>query len=273
MKKILYLTFILINFHALASDNEADKIVKKYLKAIGGKEQWEQINTIRIIRHEEERHSTIDNTHQVAIKREVGFRVSGYKNAFETDYAYFNNQGWSVLNPPRLENVRSQNDTTDILEKNKDNVNQYLKNIFSKNGGQIQNLNAEDMKVYQWQTQLPWCFIDYEKKGYQLSYKGDAKIGEAIAVSQIEITSPSGAVLQCFFDKKTSLLRKIISENREYEYSNYQTVAAVKMPYFVSEKYLKKKLHNGTLWTKFYDIDQIQFNVSLENSLFEKPKQ
>jgi hypothetical protein len=270
MKKILYLTFILINFHALASDNEADKIVRKYLKAIGGKEQWEQINTIRIIRHEEERHSTIDNTHQVAIKREVGFRVSGVVNNVVSDLGYFNNQAWRVLNPPPLDFMRSKSDTTDILEKSN---NQHLKKLFSESGGQIQNLNAEEMKVYQWQTQLPWCFIDYEKKGYQLSYKGDAKIGEAIAVSQIEITSPSGAVLQCFFDKKTGLLRTIISENREYEYSNYQTVAAVKMPYSVSEKYLKQKLHNGTSWTKFYDIDQIQFNVPLENSLFEKPKQ
>lgn len=273
MKKILYLTFILINFHALASDNEADKIVKKYLKAIGGKEQWEQINTIRIIRHEEERHSTIDNTHQVAIKREVGFRVSGVINNLVSDLGYFNNQAWNVLNPPRLDIMRSKNDTNQVSEKNKDNFNQQVKKLFSEKGGQIQNLNLDEMKVYQWQTQLPWCFIDYEKKGYQLSYKGDAKIGEAIAVSQIEITSPSGAVLQCFFDKKTGLLRTIISENREYEYSNYQTVAAVKMPYFVSEKYLKEKLHNGTSWTKFYDIDQIQFNVPLENSLFEKPKQ
>ena len=270
MKKILYLTFILINFHAFASDNEADKIVKKYIKSIGGKEQWEQINTIRIIRHEEERHSTMDNTHQVAIKREVGFRVSGYQNAFETDYAYFNNQGWRVLNPPRFENMRSKHDTTEVLEKTKDNVNQQLKNIFSKNGGQIHNLDAEEMQVYQWQTQLPWCFIDYEKKGYQLSYKGDAKIGEVIEVSRVEIISPSGAVLQCFFDKKTSLLRKISSENREYEYSNYQTVASVKMPHAIAEKHLKMKI---AYWTKFYDIDQIQFNVPLENSLFEKPKQ
>ena len=201
MKILFCLSLFLINFSVFANDNEADKILKKYIKAIGGKEQWENIKTIQMIYNEGNRGGNgVDWMKQISIARNVGYRASAM-TLTSSGTGYFDNKSWRVLNPVNLDDFRVKNDTNTLTEQQKKKFKEMQKKLFQDSGGQIQDLDSNTTKVLKWQTELPWCLIDYAAKGYKAIYKGDAKLVNVVETAQIEITAPSGESIQCFLIK------------------------------------------------------------------------
>jgi hypothetical protein len=248
MKKLLIITLLFSHISSFAFDDGSDKIIKKYLKAIGGAKEWEGIKTIKIVRHIDE-NSSITHMDNISIVKEKAFKQeyiveSGTPNIM----CAYEDKGWYVTNS--------------VLGTGKFNA-------------KVDNLSEKAFKLYKWLSQYPWCFIDYEEKGYKLSYKGDVKIS-VDNTSEIEMISSAGDTTHYFFDKKTALLIKSAYKNIEINHSDYKTIGSVKIPHnvvFTRTDYSHPNATRPVPLMTFYIIDQVKLNEPMDEKIFMKPKQ
>jgi hypothetical protein len=268
MKKLLIITLLFSNFPSFSFDDGSDKIIKKYLKAIGGAKEWEAVNTIKIAMHEDNK--TLGEIFTIiSILREKGYRkersytmeLKYFRGGTPSADGYFNEVAWSVINLP----------FSQVEDKKKDST---IKANHKKWGfNQVKDLSNDKLWIQplKWQTQMPWCFIDYEPKGYKTTYKGDSKIS-VDEVSEIEMISPTGDTASYFFNKKSSLLLKAAYKKREYVYSTYKQVNNVKVPFEMTESRIDFN-GKGVPYTLWYTIDQVKLNEPMDEKIFMKPKQ
>lgn len=270
MKKLLIITLLFSHFSTFAFDEGSDKIIKKYLKAIGGAKEWEKVNTMKIIMEENRSYSEIITTNLII--RNKGFRqesVYNFKNETGKDiqggtpsvHAWYNDEtAWSVANISfQISDIKKD---SVLKARNKEwGFNQVIDKKGDKNW----------TRFLKWQTQIPWCFIDYETKGYKTIYKGDTKIS-IDEVSEIEMISPTGDTTNYFFDKKKAFLLKATFSKKEYRYAEYKQVNNVKVAFEVSEAFTDG-IAKGILMTKWYTINQVKLNEPLDEKIFMKPKQ
>lgn len=268
MKKLLIITFLFSHFSSFSFDDGSDKIIKKYLKAIGGAKEWEAVKTLQIVRHINE--TAFDVIGKISIIRDKGYRIEKHKGSGSPSIrGYYNDKGWIVINRAVIEGFEKGGDSTVYksvysnelkkIDDVDDNKNQhYLKNHFFK-----------------WQTQMPWCFIDFEKNGYQAIYKGDSKIS-VDDVLEIEMISFAGDTARYFFDKRTSFLLKAIHKNMELNFSNYKQIEKVKMPFGITETETDFKYPNLdyiTPITQHFIVLSVKLNEPMDEKIFMKPKQ
>ncbi len=173
MKKLLIITLLFSHFSSLATDDGSDKIIKKYLKAIGGAKEWERIKTIKIAMHDDKKDLGEYFT-TISILRDKGYRkeqtlhseLKHFQGGTPSVDGYFDELAWTVSNIS-ISNI--ENNMQDSL----------LKAKLKKMGrNQVKDLSNDKLWIQpiKWQTQMPWCFIDFETKGYKVTYKGDSKI-------------------------------------------------------------------------------------------------
>jgi hypothetical protein len=248
MKKLLIITLLFSHISSFAFDDGSDKIIKKYLKAIGGAKEWEGVNTLKIVRHIDERSSYV-HMDNISIVKEKAYKQEYIINqGTPTIVCVSENSGWYVSN----DNMGSGS------FENK-----------------IKPLPEKSFKLYKWLSQYPWCFIDYEAKGYKLSYKRDVKIS-VDNTSEIEMISSTGDTTHYFFDKKTALLIKSAYKNIEINHSDYKTIGSVKIPHnvvFTRTDYSHPNATRPVPLMTFYIIDQVKLNEPMDESIFMKPKQ
>lgn len=226
MKKLLIITFLLSNFSSFAFDDGSDKIIKKYLKAIGGAKEWEGIRTLQIVRHLDNENAYYD-LQKISILRDKGFRNEIIINqGTPSVIGYFNNSSWRAINPVSFSisdkeirpdsainlKLSSNKKLTDSLKDGSNyinlstngkrkNLNINVKQIDSYSGG----FNKKShLNFLRWQTQMPWNFIDYEGKGYKATYKGDSTIS-IDEVSEIEMISSKGDTVSYYFNLSCNL--------------------------------------------------------------------
>ena len=265
MKKLLIIAFLFSHFSSFAFDDGSDKIIKKYLKAIGGAKEWEGIKTLQITRHINE--SAFDVIGKISIMRNKGYRAEKSVGVGSPNIqGFYNDKGWVVLNQAIIPGINKIDSTV-------------YKSVF---GNQLKRIDdVDDNKPYtknhffKWQTQMPWCFINYENNGYRVSYKGDLKIS-VDDVSEIEMISSTGDTARYFFDKKTSLLLKAFHKNMELNLSNYRQIEKVKMPFGITETETDFKYPNLdyiTPITQHFIVLSIKLNEPMDEKMFIKPKQ
>jgi hypothetical protein len=284
MKKILITTLLFSHFSILATDDGSDKIIKKYLKAIGGAKEWEKIKTLQIIRHQDNKDYEL--LEQVSILRERGIRYESISTGTPNITSFFEGKCWSVINPQKIE-LKSR-DTLDIglLFKN-DSSNVYVQTNGSKCDarlglGRRQIADIEDginhyfhFHFFNWQIQMPWNFLDYEAKGYKAVYKGDSKMS-IDDVSEVEMVSNTGDTARYFFDKRTSLLSKAIHKNIQLDFSSYKKIGKVILPHEVQKTITDFRFMKEapiTPHSDWYTIDQVKLNEPIDEKIFMKPKQ
>ena len=282
MKKLLIITFLFSNFQSFSSDEGSDKIIKKYLKAIGGAKEWEAVKTIKTIRHEE-RNALYDAISTISILRDKGYRKEFiYSGGTPSVFGFYNNKGWLAVSNFKMTKTPLILESSDILFKMKDSIfiEEKTHDIKKVKRKQIDDIADNNNPYYQyhffkWQIQMPWNFTDYETKGYKVTYKGDSKIS-IDDVSELEMISNTGDTTRYFFDKKTSLLLKAIHKNMQLDLSNYKQVNKVKIPYEVTEIMTDYKFPHAKDITPFattYIIDQVKLNEPMDEKIFMKPKQ
>jgi hypothetical protein len=284
MKKLLIITLLSSQFATFATDDGSDKIIKKYLKAIGGAKEWEGIKTLQIIRHEDNKSN--EYLEKISILRNKGIRnESMFSSGSPNLNAYYENKCWAVMNPQkiRLKSVDSLN-VEFQMEKDSNNIKINISNnkqtIYSNKVGQIVDIKDGQNHLFYFhffklQIQIPWNFLDYEANGYKATYKRDSKIS-IDEVSEIEMISQTGDTAQYFFDKKTSLLLRVIQKNIQLDFSSYKKIAKVFFPYEVHKtitdfQFIKEA--PITPHSDWYIIDQVKLNEPMDENIFMKPKQ
>jgi hypothetical protein len=274
MKKLLIITLLFSYFSSFSFDDGSDKIIRKYLKAIGGAKEWEGIKTLQIVRHEEDKSWAKSHLlNKISILQDKGYRhevVIG--TGSPTVVGFYDDKGWIAANMFMMSSVTGNNKLDSIMQT-KLKINKQ---------DQIRNLGNDDTynSVYRpnflkWKIQIPWNFLDYEAKGLKATYKGDSKIS-IDEVSEIEMISNTGDTAQYFFDKKTALLLRAIHKNIQLDLSDYKQLDKVKVAYGLIETITDFKFPHAEVITPHattYIIDQIKLNEPMDEKMFIKPKQ
>jgi hypothetical protein len=266
MKKLLIITLLFSHFSIFAFDDGSDKIIKKYLKAIGGAKEWEGIKTLQIVRHEEDKSWAKSNLlNKISILRDKGYRhevILG--TGSPTIVGFYDDKGWIASNMFMMGSVTGNEKLDSIMQvKFKINKKDQIRDL--DNGGIYKT------HILKWQTQMPWNFIDYESKGYKTNYKGDSKIS-IDDVSEIEMISSTGDTTNYFFNKKSDLLLKVIYKESELNFSDYKQVNKIKVPHQVVET-TNSFFSTITPHSIWYIIDQVKLNEPMDEKIFMKPKQ
>ena len=297
MKKLLIITLLFSNFSSFAFDDASDKIIKKYLKAIGGAKEWEGVKTLQFVRHLDSENAFYD-LQKISILRDKGFRNEIIINqGTPSVIGYYENNSWRAVNPVSysIADKKTKQDSafnlsyspnkklTDSLKDGanyfslstngkRKNININTKQIDNYPGGYNRKSHLSFLK---WQTQMPWNFINYQTKGYEVLYKGDSKIS-IDEVSDIEMISSTGDTANYFFSKKTGLLMRAVNKNMQLNFSRYKKIDKVKIPHDVFETvtdFRFSKYVDVTPHSDFYIIDQVKLNEPMDESIFMKPKQ
>ncbi len=296
MKKLIIITLLFSNFSSFSFDDGSAKIIKKYLKAIGGAKEWEAVKTIKTVRHIDEK-SSFDFTEVIFILKNTGYRAEHLVIVGSPILkGYYNNEAWGVSNPIGIWNSKNSSDSISLKNNksyqkkevlfNHDNgmeisfkKNSYdtvsFKNVKINQKNQIRDIDNKEAQFLRWQTQTPWNFINYETNGYRAIYKGDSKIS-VDEVSEVEMISNKGDTIRYFFNQKTYLLLKVICKNMEVMYSDYKQIGNVKMPYGVVEAAIDHRFpHSDRITPRmtWYTIDQVKLNEPMDEKIFMKPKQ
>jgi hypothetical protein len=283
MKKLLIITLLFSNFSSFAFDDGSDKIIKKYLKAIGGAKEWEAVKTLQIIRHED---NNIEYLEKISILRNKGIRnESMFSSGSSNLNAYYEDKCWAVRNPQKIK-LKSGDSLNVSFQMKKDSSKAVInggkseREIYSNRGGQIIDIKDGENHLFYFhffkmQIQIPWNFLDYEAKGLKATYKGDSKIS-IDDVSEIEMITKTGDTTKYFFDKKTSLLLRAIQKNIQLDFSSYKKIANVIFPYEVHKtitdfQFIKEA--PITPHSDWYTIDQVKLNEPMDEKMFIKPKQ
>ena len=268
MKKLLIITLLFTHFSSFSFDDGSDKIIRKYLKAIGGAKEWEKVKTIKIVMKDEEKILGEYFT-TISILRDKGYRK---ERTFHTESKHI--QGGTPSVDGYLKELAWTVSNISIGQINDKKRDSTFKAKLKKSGyNQVRDLSNDKLWIQpiKWTTQMPWCFIDYDTKGYKATYKGDSKISFD-EVSEIEMISPTGDSASYFFIKKSGFFLKAVYKKREYIYSNYKQVDNVKMPFEMTESKIDFN-GKGYNYTVLYTIDQVKLNEPMDEKMFIKPKQ
>jgi hypothetical protein len=250
---ILLIFFFCLNTSSFALDEEGDKIIKKYFKAIGGIKNWEKIRTLKIVKHLKQSNDELTILFNTEIVRDKGMRIESTVNQGSPSVIGINNsEGWRVLNG------------FGFMSKE-----QMLKAMGTKS--QIAAMPDSLFREYKFISGMPWNLIKYKEKGYRVGFKNTGYV-DGEAVNEVELSLGERKVASCFFSARNNYLVKVNVGQREFVYSDYKIVENVKLPFTENETLPNKKTPFSSLPVHFdYVVDRITLNSIIYNENMEKP--
>ena len=132
-------------------------------------------------------------------------------------------------------------------------------------------LTGNELKLIRNQSDMDGPLWDYERKGNTVEYIGEEMVKESPA-HHLKVTTPEGDIIHQYIDKKTNLLVKTATTQTmggaetelENLYSEYKTVKGITMAHVITTRM------NGETITSV-EIDDVEFNKSVDPELFKKP--
>lgn len=239
------------NSKTYAFDKEADRIIKKYLKVIGGVKNWKKITSIRIIKNAD-------------YSRDIWYNITYiYGKGMRVEEHAFNASTPSIVCVNQEGGWKAQNS---FLSLSKEDV---LKLMGVKE--QISTMSSNEYQKMKTLSLLPWIFIDYEQHGITATYKGSIKtdLGD---FNEIELKDKDDLIISCFFSVRDNYLSKLTYEKKSHHYSDFLRVGKVLIPHEETVQYLdmRDKYTNFPL-TNRYTITQILFNEKQDANFLDKP--
>ena len=233
MKKLFLPLAVMLSFvfnGFVANAQTADEIINKYVDAIGGKENWKKINSMKVEGNVEvqglEIPFTINAVHSKGMRMEGEFQGSKFIDILTPE------KGWS-------------------------------QNPFAGKAT-LQPLTADELKEKADELDIQGAFVDYKDKGSVVEFLGkDEEDGNEYL--KVKLTTKNKNETTYFFDPKTNLIYKQESTTKQngqevkqsVKLLDYQkTDAGVKVPFKVDQGGM-------VLATK-----KITFNVAVDEKLF-----
>ncbi len=224
------LTFFILLLFSKAYTQTADEIVDKYIKAIGGKDAWEKVNTIKqeaiLDANGTEINVELITVHEKGSRQTISFAgMSGY--TIFTPSAGFNYYPWQGhLKPEAI--------TPEELKENEDNMD----------------------------AQGP--LIDYKEKGHTVEYVGMDDF-EGTDCYKIKLTEKSGKIITFYIDPSNYFVIHSVTITKangqesesKTDFSNYQ-----KLPEGI---WIPMNIGGGNT----VKIKKTEINVAVDESVFK----
>jgi hypothetical protein len=238
-KRILTLSAIALLGAAFASAQTADEIIAKYLTAIGGKEQINQISSVYM-------EGTLDVMGSQGTVKISQINGKGQKQEIDVMgtqvvMCVTDSTGWQI-------NPMSGNYSAETMQEN-----QYLA---SKDQIYVGGLFA----------------LDYASKGYTIELLGQETIGTVNAF-KLKVVGPGSSETIYYFDPETYYLIRSSQKaemmgqemNIETNYSDYQkTESGLALPHGVETNY-------GGQFFLVSKINKVEVNQPMDPAIFAKP--
>jgi len=232
MKKILSIFLIAIVTIGVANAQSPDQIAANYVKAIGGAKAWKDVKT---------RKYTIT-------LNQAGFDIPGFiigdnKNRERFELAF---NGMKM--------VQASDASTAWTINQFQGINQPTK---------LQGAQAEAVLA----TQFLDEFIDYKKRGYALSYEGEADL-EGVSYHLVKLTNKDGKESTHYFDKTTGLqmATKELANGQETMsvYSDYTEMNGLNVPMKITQKI-------GGVTAFSITVQKMEVNIPVNDEMFAFP--
>lgn len=239
-KFIFYSAFIVLGIfpYGHAFCQSADEVIGKYVEAVGGMDKIISIKTVKISGHIPQGSTNIPYVAYVKVPNKSKTEIT--RQGLTLQRAFDGTTGWQ-LNPFR---------GVKIAEK----------------------MNAEDTKDMKKAAEFTSPLIDYKDKGYSAEYLGTDDF-EGSDVYKIKLTDTEGESRIYYIDKVTNLILKesVKRKFKEKEmrtdryYSVYMPVDGYMMPFSI-------ETGSGPGETQKNVIDKVEFNVEIDDGIFEMPE-
>ena len=222
-----------------AQSQTVDEIITRHLKARGGKEAVESINSIKITG----KTSIVsgDTPFRLYYKKPNKYRMEVELMGKKIIQAFDGVNGWYV-NP--ISNIDKPTD-----------------------------MPQEMLKSFRNQTNiLETPLIDYKKRGIAITLAGKEKVGSSLC-HKLKVTMKEGnQTIYMFIDTKTYLNMKNLSymtmNSKEVKleiiFKNYKKIGLMNIPHITETKMSGRDL--GRLV-----FEKVEMNVNIEDSIFKKP--
>lgn len=247
MKKI-FITICLSILCVTIFAQTPEDIIEKYIKNMGGLEQWKAVKNIRMKRS----NSFREGENFVSIISVIPQKALRYETVLETGqsqmiYGFYDQKGWRV-NAPLAE--------------------------FGKL--QVMDMAQDDVSFYKIQTDFLFGLADYKAKGSVLTYEGTRGV-DGVDCYFLRMATNDSRIIKYYISTIThdlllikgeipilgiSSLRKV-----EVELSDYKTVNGLKFPFKMS--FSSDGFTNGQ--KNYYKTEEVLVNTNLDLSIFQKP--
>lgn len=231
--KFLTLTITAISLTAMSFAQSADELINKHIEAIGGKENWKKVNSMR----SEATLSTqgidipvvITQVHNIGMKQE--FTVMGMSG-----YSIIGVDGGWNFNP-----MQGQQKPEPITQ--------------------------DELNIGKEQLDLQGEFLDYKDKGHNVELLGNEDV-DGTSCYKLKLTRKSGREATYLLDPKTfyiiRTISKITANGQEIEstinLSNYQKLpAGIVVPFTMENTMLPAPIN----------MNKIEVNVAVDQSIFK----
>ncbi len=240
MKTFKVLSFLIafIFCGGLVSAQDANAIIAKYLKAIGGKKKISRITSLYT-------ESTADIMGNESLQKVTVLNGKGYKQEMDImgsvmTTCYTESGGWTIN--PMMGNGSPESMTEDQYKEGKDQI--YI-------GGP---------------------FIKYKDPGYKTEIMGNDTIGNVNAL-KVELTTPDNTSNVYFFDPETGYLIQSIQQaemqgqmvENIISYSDYKEVDGIVLPHTIA-------INIGGMFEMTNKVTKVEVNKPVDPAFFEKPE-
>ncbi len=244
MKKIFFLVAGFISLCSLTNAQTADDVVNKYVEAVGGKDKLTNVKSVRLTGKMPagqgmEFPFTITIKNQEAMRFEMTIQGKSLVQVIQGD------SGWSI-------------------------------NPFASMGGKAdaERMTQDEVKEQDDQLDITGELFDYNKKGYAIEFMGKEEV-EGTDAYKLKVTKKDNEVFYDFVDAESNLLikqeavRKMQDKEIKVDtyFSNYKLVDGIMFPLTISVKAPEM----GDAATQTMNYDTVEFNVSVDNSMFKMP--
>jgi hypothetical protein len=231
--KFLTLSILAISLTAMSFAQTADELINKHIEAIGGKENWKKVNSMR----SEATLSTqgidipvvITQVHNIGMKQE--FTVMGMSG-----YSIIGVDGGWNFNP-----MQGQQKPEPITQ--------------------------DELNIGKEQLDIQGEFLDYKDKGHNVELLGNEDV-DGTSCFKLKLTRKSGREATYLLDPKTfyiiRTISKITANGQEIEstinLSNYQKLpAGIFVPFTMENTMLPAPIN----------MNKIEVNVAVDQSIFK----
>ncbi len=240
MKLIKYQIFVFITFlffSPIVNAQNLDKIIDKHIKAHGGIEAWEKIENIKVTG----RFTAFSIEEDFyAIKTKDGKYYSElYLGKHKVQEAFNGKTGWTI--------------------------DPWQEILFPR------ELKKSEINVFYQKAEFFTPFYKYKERGFKVQLMDNQEV-DGMEMIVLKLTRIDGMVETWYLDAKTYLEYKCKSNWVDFTYGvpsesyfdDFRTVNGVVLPFFIERTFWQRD--------RILQIENIDFNVDIDESIFEMPK-